>query len=79
MVDANMYCFCLSALEFGILGTWVLFKGKIWEERGLIGSLARRGLCSFIYQEISFFWTMYEKRECEESFLFGLMDRGAQS
>jgi hypothetical protein len=72
-----MYCFCLSALEFGILGKWVLFLQERYG-RSEVRSLARRVVCSFINKEVSFSWTMYEKRECEESFLFGLMDRGAQ-
>jgi hypothetical protein len=33
MVDANMFCFCLSALEFGISGTGFCFERKISEGR----------------------------------------------
>jgi hypothetical protein len=54
MVDANMYCFCLSALEFGILGKWVLV-----EQEDMGGARLDRSLDEFcvvyINKEVPFF------------------------
>jgi hypothetical protein len=41
--------------SLGFWGMGFCFNRKIWEERGSIGSLARRVLCSCINKEIPFF------------------------